>query len=51
VEAAQDNSRILTRLMCRRSRLLAALRDMVARFVSPKSMLGPIRKLLDSAPP
>jgi 2-polyprenyl-6-methoxyphenol hydroxylase-like FAD-dependent oxidoreductase len=50
VEAAQDNSRALTKLMCRRSPALAAVRDVVARFVTLKAVLGPIRKLLDSAP-
>lgn len=48
VEAAQDNSRALTKLMCRRSPVLAAVRDVVARFVSLKAVLGPIIKLLDS---
>ncbi|EIL95838.1 FAD-dependent oxidoreductase [Rhodanobacter sp. 115] len=50
VESAQDNSRALTKLMCRRSPALAAVRDVVARFVTLKAALGPIRKLLDSAP-
>lgn len=48
VEAAQDNSRALTKLMCRRSRAWAAVRDVVARFVTLKAVLGPIIRLLDS---
>jgi 2-polyprenyl-6-methoxyphenol hydroxylase-like FAD-dependent oxidoreductase len=50
VEAAQDNSRSLARFMCRRSGVLAWLRDGIARMVSLKAALGPIRKLLASAP-
>lgn len=50
VEAAQDNSRALMKYMFRRSRVLAAARDVAARLVSLKLVLGPIRKLLDSAP-
>ena len=50
VEAAQDNSRSLARFMCRRSGLLAWLRDGIARVVSLKAALGPIRKLLDTVP-
>ncbi|CAM5620498.1 GTPase [Rhodanobacter lindaniclasticus] len=50
VEAAQDNSRSLARFMCRRSALVAWLRDGLARMVSLKAALGPIRKLLDTMP-
>lgn len=50
VEAAQDNSRSLARFLCRRSGLVAWLRDGIARIVSLKAALGPIRKLLDSMP-
>jgi 2-polyprenyl-6-methoxyphenol hydroxylase-like FAD-dependent oxidoreductase len=50
VESAQDNSRALARLMFRRSRLLAILRDVIARFLTLKTALGPIRKLLETAP-
>lgn len=50
VEAAQENSRALAKLMFRRSSAWAALRDGIARFVTLKAALGPIRKLLDGAP-
>lgn len=50
VEAAQDTSRQLARLMLRKGRLLATLRDLAMRVVSVKSALKPIVKLLDSAP-
>lgn len=50
VEAAQDNSRQLARLMFRRSRAWAVVRDLVARRVSVARALGPIRKLLDDLP-
>lgn len=46
VEAAQDNSRLLARLVFRRSRLAATLRDLIMARVSAKAALGPIRKLL-----
>ncbi len=50
VEAAQDNSRQLAKLMFRRSRILAAIRDLAVRLVPLSSVLGPIRKLLDDRP-
>ena len=50
VEAAQDNSRLLAKLMFRRSRVLAWLRDGIARMLSLKVALGPIRKLLEELP-
>jgi len=50
VESAQDNSRALARLMFRRGRLFAALRDAAARVVSVGVALGPIRRLLETAP-
>ena len=46
VEAAQDNSRLLARLVLRRSRVVATLRDLVMAKVSAKVALGPIQKLL-----
>jgi 2-polyprenyl-6-methoxyphenol hydroxylase-like FAD-dependent oxidoreductase len=49
VEAAQDNSRLLARLVLRRSRLVATLRDLVMARVSAKVALGPIQKLLAEA--
>ncbi len=50
VEAAQDNSRQLARLMFLESRVLAALRDTAARFVSLETALRPITKLLQEQP-
>ena len=50
VEAAQDNSRALARMMFRRSRLLAAVRDVAARLLSVQAVLGPIQRLLADAP-
>lgn len=50
VESAQDNSRLLAKLMFRRSRVLAVIRDAVARMLTLKTALGPIRKLLESSP-
>jgi salicylate hydroxylase len=50
VEAAQDNSRQLARLVFRRSSILAAMRDAVARFVSLRTALRPIQRLLEEMP-
>ncbi len=50
VESAQDNSRTLAKLMFRSGRGLAWLRDVIARFVTLKSALGPIIRLLDDLP-
>ncbi|SEE65807.1 FAD-dependent oxidoreductase [Ruania alba] len=50
VEAAQDNSRQLARLMFRRSRVWAIVRDLVVQRVSVATALGPIRKLLADLP-
>lgn len=50
VEAAQDNSRALARMMFRRSRSLAAIRDVAARLLSVQAVLGPIQRLLANAP-
>lgn len=50
VEAAQDNSRQLAKLMFRRSQALAVIRDMAVRLVPLATVLGPIRKLLDDRP-
>lgn len=50
VETAQDASRSLGRLMLRRSRVLAVLRDLVMRVVSVDAALRPIERLLADAP-
>lgn len=50
VEAAQDNSRTLARLMFHRSRALAAVRDAITPHITLKRALGPIRTLLENAP-
>jgi salicylate hydroxylase len=50
VEAAQDNSRLLARLVFRRSRLAATLRDLIMATVSAKAALGPIQRLLAETP-
>ena len=50
VEAAQDNSRLLARLVFRRNRLVATLRDLIMARVSAKVALGPIHKLLAEVP-
>ncbi|NYT36124.1 FAD-dependent monooxygenase [Allopusillimonas soli] len=50
VEAAQDTSRSLARLMFRQSRILAVLRDAAMRFVSVEAALRPIQKLLANKP-
>lgn len=50
VEAAQDSSRRLAQLMFRRSRALAAIRDLAVRLVPLATVLRPIRKLLDERP-
>jgi 2-polyprenyl-6-methoxyphenol hydroxylase-like FAD-dependent oxidoreductase len=50
VEAAQDNSRQLAKLMFRRSQTLAVIRDLAVRLVPLATVLGPIRKLLDDGP-
>jgi len=50
VEAAQDNSRQLARLVFHRSKALAALRDTTTRFVSIERALRPIRTLLEDTP-
>lgn len=50
VEAAQDNSRQLARLMFHRSRLLAMVRDTAARFIPLETALRPIRALLEDRP-
>lgn len=48
VESAQDNSRALAKLMFRRSRALAAVRDVAARLITLKTALGPIIRLLET---
>lgn len=50
VEAAQDTSRRLARLMFRRGRTFAAVRDLAMSAVSIDVALGPIRKLLETRP-
>lgn len=50
VEAAQDNSRQLARLMFHRSHLVAAARDVLARCIPLKTALRPIRRLLETTP-
>jgi 2-polyprenyl-6-methoxyphenol hydroxylase-like FAD-dependent oxidoreductase len=50
VEAAQDNSRQLARLVLHRSEALAALRDTATRFVSIERALRSIRTLLKGTP-
>jgi len=50
VEAAQDNSRQLAKMMFRRSRALAVIRDLAVRRVPLGTVLGPIRKLLADRP-
>jgi len=50
VESAQDNSRLLAKMMFRRSRALAVVRDVAGRLVTLKAALGPIIQLLESGP-
>ncbi len=50
VDAAQDNSRQLAKLVFRDNELVATLRDVAARFMTLRMALGPIRKLLETAP-
>lgn len=50
VEAAQENSRRLARLLFRRSTVLAAARDAAVRILPLQATLGPIRMLLEQAP-
>lgn len=50
VEAAQDNSRQLARLVFRRNEAVSVVRDVAARFIPLNVALGPIRKLHEEAP-
>lgn len=50
VEAAQDNSRSLAKLMFRRSRALAVLRELAMRMVSVETAIRPIQRLLAQQP-
>lgn len=50
VEAAQDNSRLLAKLMFHRSRSLAWAREFAMRFVSVERALRPIQRLLQEQP-
>ncbi|WGW13408.1 NAD(P)/FAD-dependent oxidoreductase [Saxibacter everestensis] len=50
VEAGQDTSRRLARVMFRRSRLLAGARDVLVKQVSVQAMLKPVQQILDHKP-
>lgn len=50
VEAAQTNSRMLARLMFRRGRIIAWLRETALRRLSVRAVLGPIVRLLAEQP-
>jgi salicylate hydroxylase len=50
VEAAQDNSRQLAKLMFRQSSFLAVIRDLAVRLLPLGTAIRPIRKLLDESP-
>lgn len=50
VEAAQDNSRQLAKLMFHRSRALAWARELAMRFISVERALRPIQRLLQNQP-
>jgi len=50
VEAAQANSRMLAKLMFRRGRVIAWLRETVMRMLSVRAALGPIVKLVAERP-
>lgn len=50
VESAQSNSRMLAKLMFRRGRMIAWLRETIMRMLSVRSALGPIVKLVASRP-
>lgn len=50
VEAAQDNSRSLARMMFRGGTAFAVGRDVAARLLSIRAVLKPIRQLLDGRP-
>lgn len=50
VESAQANSRMLAKLMFRRGRFIAWLRETVMRMLSVRAALGPIVKLVAARP-
>lgn len=50
VEAAQDNSRQLAKMMFHRSRSLAMAREFAMRFISVERALRPIQRLLQEQP-
>lgn len=50
VESAQQNSRMLARLMFRRGRVVAWLRETIARMLSVRAALGPIIRLVADQP-
>lgn len=50
VEAAQSNSRMLARMMFRRGRAIAWMRETVMRMLSVRAALGPIVKLVADRP-
>ncbi|MGE0542008.1 MAG: FAD-dependent oxidoreductase [Dehalococcoidia bacterium] len=50
VEEAQDNSRLLAKLVFQRSSVVAVLRDIAMRLMSVQAALKPIQRLLASGP-
>jgi len=50
VEAAQSNSRMLARLMFRRGRVVAWMREAVMRMITVRAALGPIVRLVADQP-
>ncbi len=50
VESAQSNSRMLAKLMFRRGRVMAWLRETAMRVLSVKAVLGPIIRLVADQP-
>ena len=50
VESAQDNSRMLARLMFRRGRLIAWMRETITRMLTVRAVLGPIARLVAAQP-
>jgi 2-polyprenyl-6-methoxyphenol hydroxylase-like FAD-dependent oxidoreductase len=50
VEAAQQNSRVLARLVFRSSRPVAVARDLASRFMTLDLALAPIRRLRENRP-
>lgn len=50
VESAQSNSRMLARLMFRRGKFIAWMRETAMRMLSVKAVLGPIIRLVADQP-